>query len=503
MTAAAHSLAIRPGTSVVRTDEGPALGALLARPAEIVGTIVALLLYGVAAASAGGLSDFANFAGPTILSGVVGWALYGMWIRNVHAIWTPLFWYRVAIAAYFGVGSMVPLLVNADTRDLINQLFTLYAADVIKFNTVVALLHLLICLMGNAVLALWLRRDRSRMRRPAMEPSRLTLRQLGALFLIVGASVNYLILYPNAFGIGGFAASNAVSQVGQLAYISYFMLAYAGFRDGETRLVVIPVVLSLLDSVAGWVMLAKYAALFPVMMVPLAYLTYRPSLRRAATVMAFLLPYYFFMNPVITEARNTVDRAQGAVPTPRETIPALSAALVGGGGYDVGPEYQTGLMRLSYVNAGALAINLYDQGLPGNSLRDIFVVWIPRALYPDKPIITDLGVDFTFIATGSRHSSTSPSIPGEAYWFAGWWGVLLFAAMLTIVLVPWSVYSLSVMHAGAWHLFFVVLLGLRVGSRLDGMMVPDIIGPVSVAILGHYVLHFANRFAPARPGTEH
>jgi hypothetical protein len=216
------------------------------------------------------------------------------------------------------------------------------------------------------------------------------------------------------------------------------------------------------------------------------------------------VPYYAFVSSIVEDARSRVLRDAGDDNRAlfSDTLVVMRDIMNGKNGNADAPEYQMAWARLSYANAGTLAISFYDQGLSGNSLRDIFVVWIPRAIYPDKPIITDIGRDFTVMANGNYNSSTSPSIPAEGYWNAGWLGVTLFAALLSTILTLWSIYSTIIFDRDAWHLLLVVLLGMRVGTRIDGFLVPDVVGPLSAVLAIHVACTLANRFLPRIPALQ-
>src|SRR5690606_18534318 len=66
---------------------------------------------------------------------------------------------------------------------------------------------------------------------------------------------------------------------------------------------------------------------------------------------------------------------------------------------------QGGLSRLSYLNVGAYVVDKYDAGLPGDTLRNAAAVFVPRILWPDKPIITSLGPELNFEIFGREGSS--------------------------------------------------------------------------------------------------
>ena len=62
-----------------------------------------------------------------------------------------------------------------------------------------------------------------------------------------------------------------------------------------------------------------------------------------------------------------------------------------------------------------------------------------------------------------------------------------------LIMTVWSAYSIRVLRSEAWHLFFVVLLGMRVATRIDGLIVADVVGPIGFAVIGHIALQFINR----------
>lgn len=479
-------------------DRDPMLG-LMPGIGEIAGTFALLIFYGIAISYSTATANFANYVGPVILSIVVGTAIYRMVSANRYTLWSPLLWYRVSVVGYLGVGSLVTLFLNADTRSMLATFFEFFPSDVLKFNIVIAAFHAGILLFTIGIVGPLRARSVSRETLKFISPCNLTTETIGFVFLGVGSAANYLLIYPAALEILPITVPNIIVQIGQLAYVGYFLVAYWALRNNRPRWVWLVLLLTIIDSIVGLVQLSKYAAIFPAMMLPIAYLYNRVTLRRLLLVVGIMVPFYFVVADIVTDARQMVVRNDGGRAVLSDTTQILSARAAGEDQTNANaPELQIGWARLSYVNAGAYAISLYDQGIPGDTLRDIFIVWIPRIVYPDKPIITDIGREFTFRANGNYNSSTSPSIPAEGYWTFGWLGVGLFAALTAPVLALWSIYNVVALQREAWHLLLVVALGLRTGSRIDGMLVPDIIGPISAAVVLHFLLYFANRLLPPR-----
>jgi hypothetical protein len=159
---------------------------------------------------------------------------------------------------------------------------------------------------------------------------------------------------------------------------------------------------------------------------------------------------------------------------------------------------QTALMRLSYVNVGTYAVNEFDSGIPGDTFRYAAVFFIPRFLWPEKPVLTEISNELNFSATGNFGSAVSTGLGVEFYWNFGWLGILVGGLGMGTLLYLWSLYSIRVQEVGAWHLFAVVLLGMKMGTRSDGFFVVDVLSPFLLATLGHFALSVVDKVIAVR-----
>lgn len=476
------------------------LGGLVPHWGELLAT--ALLLIGYVSARGGetSLLTTVNVAGTGVLSIIMLWSALRMIRDNIHAIWTPLFAYRIAMMTYLGIGSLITPFLNSNMRDLLEAFFAFFPSDVLKFNTANALFHLVVIISTYVYMVLF--RSFSGIRPLSgkiISTCNISLKSLGYIFLVLGMTINYLVIYPSTFGIIDFLPPNFAFQLGQIAYLSYFILTYWGLLNRKYNIVWMMIGLAGVDAVIGLLMLSKSSAILPMLMIPIAFIYHKASLRRLLLIAAIAIPYYSFVASIVYDARSRVERlGANNNPTFTETVTVLGEIAQGKqGSADV--DSQLGWVRLSYVNAGSFAISRYDQGLNGDSLRDIFVVWVPRLIYPDKPIITDIGGEFNFLANGNPNSASSPTIPSEGYWDYGWLGVGLFAIVFAGVTTFGSIYTTIALQRGAWHLLLVTLIVTRIGARIDGMFVPDVIGPLSALLVVHLVCQMANRILPNIP----
>ena len=80
------------------------------------------------------------------------------------------------------------------------------------------------------------------------------------------------------------------------------------------------------------------------------------------------------------------------------------------------------------------------------------------------------------MATGSSKSSSAPGYFADAYWAAGWNGVLLFSTLIGFLFAFYSRFALHVLENGRWLLIPLALLSLKMGLRVDGALVADVVG---------------------------
>lgn len=466
--------------SAVLTPSGTEIGIIL------LATMLAVASYfGV-----DGSFEWSLYLVPTILIVGLAWGAVRMTTLDIASIWSPLFWNRVVLILYFGVGSIVPVIVNDKTRTTLESFYHFFSEDVKKYNLIVSLFITLFLISVKFLLRIF---NNTKYSAHRFEESNISQKSIGVILLIIGLSISFFILTPNAYGIYNIKIPTLVNEVSQGAYIGIFFLTIWALNN-KSRLIYLLIAIVIVQFGLGFLELNKSSAMFPLMMFAVGFIYHKPSVARFLGSFSILLAIFMLISPIVAHGRTEGEFI-------RSTDDAVSVSLryraltsyfeVGGESED--SEIDVGWLRLSYVNAATFAVNQYDTGSPGNSLDNIFVIWIPRIIYPAKPIITDIARDFNYAATGSYDSQSTPGVIAESYWTLGWTGVFIIAGLLAAVSTFWSIYALDVMRSGAWHLFFIVLLGMRAGSRIDGMIVPDIFGPIGYAVLGHFVLQFLNR----------
>jgi len=82
--------------------------------------------------------DTLNIVAPVWLSLALGVSALQMGAADSRAVWTPLFWFRVAVLMYFGLGNIAPAIMNSASIIYVQEIFFFLPADVQQVNLVSA-----------------------------------------------------------------------------------------------------------------------------------------------------------------------------------------------------------------------------------------------------------------------------------------------------------------------------------------------------------------------------
>jgi hypothetical protein len=132
--------------------------------------------------------------------------------------------------------------------------------------------------------------------------------------------------------------------------------------------------------------------------------------------------------------------------------------------------------RISYTTPQTAALNLYDAGRGGDEIRLIPWLFVPRALAPNKPMITQHSADLHTKITGQRGSNMGQGVFVSGYYNAGWLGVLLVSVLCGWILSQTSAIGRVVVRRRAVLLLPLALLGVYIAFRIDGHFLSDYFG---------------------------
>jgi hypothetical protein len=473
----------------------------LVDPRELLLLALVLAAYGLwGMDSAAGNFSAINIAGPSALLAIL---LVGAWWqlqRDPYSIWQPLFWFRIACAAYYGVGALAPYIGNDATVVAIQSLYYFGDADAFK----VGLINLLCIITILATAALISQFRRVPATGQPWRSSQSSTLLFAAILLAGGGAIRYLVVLPWTLGLSEIVPG-LVLPLGRAYIIGLYLLVLAGLR-GNFFALLLSFVLVPLDMAVGLLTFAKFELLQTLLFVYLAVLHHKLSLPRIAGGLVLVISIYSQLDPIIHYGRDELWKQTNSTEATLEQRLNILSLYTGTEWQGTErADQQMALSRLSYVNVATFVVNLYDAGRPGDSLDYFLTVLVPRFVWPDKPIITSVGTDLFTKATGFEGtSSISPGLFGEAYWNFGWLGIPLLMIPLGLAFTAVSRYSVDVMRRERWVHMPAVLLGVVAGIRVDGWFVSDVVGPLGMvlayAILASVIERFMERkgAGPAR-----
>lgn len=418
-----------------------------------------------------------NVVGPATLTGILALGAWWRITQDPQSLWTPLFWFRVASGAYYGVGALTPYIANDVTIREIRGLFAFTENEALKVDMINV--SCILTVLGTAAFVSNLLAGRRSVVRSNQD--RVSVSKYAAMFLIVGGIARYQIVLPVSLGLINVLPGIFIF-VAKCYIIGLFLLILVALRGNRTALI-LSAILVPIDLAIGLLTFSKAEVLLTLVFVYLGVLHQKLSVPRILFGLALVLGVYSQLDPIVHFGRNELYRRHEDLIAPLdERFEILSAYTTS---YWDGSEFgerMGALARLCYIGVATMVVAWRDGGQSGDSLSYMSTVLVPRLLWPDKPIVTSIGSDLYTAATGGQGSSIAPGLFSEAYWNFGWLGIPLLMVPLGVILTIFSKYSLNVVHREAWLHFPAVLIGILAGMRVDGMFVSDIVGTCIMAL---------------------
>jgi hypothetical protein len=114
--------------------------------------------------------------------------------------------------------------------------------------------------------------------------------------------------------------------------------------------------------------------------------------------------------------------------------------------------------RFDVASIQGYLVNEYNNGRAGNTLSEFWVAFIPRIIWPEKPIVTRPGGELNakyYNDPNQTHSSMAPTYSAEAYWNYGPAGVVIVSVLLGAALGWLTRYALAAI-AGVRPEYFII-----------------------------------------------
>jgi hypothetical protein len=376
--------------------------------------------------------------------------------------------FTAAFALYFLFGASLLAFGSEEQIADVLSYYPVNAADAMRIDAINAIGFGLAVMASALSTGRWLGKQADRF---AAVACRVPALWVMVILMVAGALASFNVLmfdfvFKEDIVAGTWRAASQFVLVGILLGSSY-----RGRHESLLRLAALS--MAIIETMSGVLLFNKTAMLLPIGAL-VAGLSVRYGVRKVLPAGALLLVVLFAsVGGPVDYGRNILQRdATHSLGTRWQVFKEGFVASQAG---DDLAHYNT-WGRLCYVPPQVAAYNFYDAGLGGDELRLIPWLFVPRALAPGKPIITQVGVDFNSKITGSENSSEGMGIFSSGYYNAGWLGVVLVAVICGWLLTQTSAIANAILVRKALLLLPFALMGIYMAFRIDGYFVADYMG---------------------------
>ncbi len=439
-----------------------------------------------------------NFICPAVLCLAGLWTGYRIVASNPRTIWTPLPWFALTAGIYFGFGPLIYPFGSKTNIASMDSFWPVYPLDLWRTNLLnsVSLLITTLAFLGmNKLLEIGYSIDLSAPR-AAMggdDPAKMA----AVVFLVVGLPLRYLLVLPFQFGQLSFVLPGSLYSLNSLTYLSLFMLSYLGAKRGGMWRAGFWMLL-VTETVSNFLCFSKAQFCLVFVMVALGRYMARRNVKEFILAGVGIVCLYLVVGPLVSWGRDEIVRETGdSHKAPfglRFNIALRGLELGSRGALDRDDTRQDWWGRLCYTNQQAAGMNLYDAGSRGDSFSIALYAWIPRFIWPEKPVAS-ASEDFTVLIKGKSGvgTATGPTAFGEAYWNGGWLMVVLACGYIGVVFAWISRTSLLMLARSEWLLLPCAFLGVTMGMRMDAWFAGTFVIGFALFLVYYFLIRLVTR----------
>ena len=404
------------------------------------------------------------------------------------SIWTPYVVFIAGCALFYGIGPLVYTLGSDDTLARLNASnLSISSLELLQVNLLVVV-GLLVTLFGFYLSTKMSNNQYSK----SASIHTFQLSTLAVVFTVTGFIIRYFFSLPYEFGMSGFTLPGSVHSLSYLLALGLALIGFLSVRSGGRWTYLFWIIL--LPNVFVAVMqFSKSAAIINLILPALGcFLAHQRfgRLFRWGFVAAIM---YFSMQPMVLTARSHIYEQTETIfrATLPERLHIIKRYVKGELSFvsHHGSDDQPSWTRLNYFGQLAFAMRLYDQGFPSKTLQNLWIVFIPRVLWPSKPVVIGPGEDFNEIATGRRGSFMGLGIYGDGYWNAGWLGAMGFGILMGIIFGWMSQKTLNWLQTGQFIYLPAILIAFQTALLgpnkflINGLIAPSILYTAYVILI--------------------
>lgn len=384
---------------------------------------------------------------------------------DAYLAWMPITLFIVSSGLYYGFG---PLCYNfgnegtkiyLSTRTVSATPYDVSLSTILSFSGVFLVsagIYATLAVNSNALIAAIKGR-----RSITFSPEFIT-----AAFLIVGLLAKYLIIYPSDFGILDITIPGVLTELNYISALGFGLLAYiATYRGTAVKLSFF--VLWGADFLITILSFSKQQIVMSMIFPILGYFLATKNLQRSIILSGLAALVFVVSQPLVSYSRDAAQAAsfQGLVGLGYADRVEIVGDYINGqeivravGTHD---DAQIWWTRFESSAKQALAMRFHETGLASHSLAQLPILFIPRAIWPNKPIIVGPGVEFYYLVTGRETNHMAITVYADLYWQFGWLGILLFCPVMGAVMAIMTRLTLPEIRSMNFIYFPAVLIAMN------------------------------------------
>lgn len=429
--------------------------------------------------------DLANRFGPMAFALVCTAIVWTRLRRHPVLLWTPITWFIAISAMAFGVGPLIYFWGQDDEIRELDKFFLMDEFNLARTNVLNGVGMLVLCSVHT--LASWTSWRPAVPKAPDLGNLANARKMLFRLFLLVGP-LKLLVIIPMYLGWLDFIVPGIVESLASLFGV-VILLAFFLWQSGDRRYAPIALGLMVLDSAIALAVFSKLMFILPFVNAAIGIYLAKPRLRYLALGFVLVASGYMFVKPLVDSGRSRFGRHSRDV---KDTVSFVSYYFSENKSRDY---YETHSSehwwaRQSYASTQAYLMNSYDNAHPGNSINHVWIVFIPRLVWPDKPLVNRAGVALNIEVFGSDTSSLAATIYGEAYWNGGWPMVVVITTFISAVFYIFGMYSINFMRFPDYRWLPVGMMGILYGLSVECWFVSIFVGGIPMFFGTWYLMKF-------------
>jgi hypothetical protein len=280
--------------------------------------------------------------------------------------------------------------------------------------------------------------------------------------MAVGAFATYKMLLQDFGSSGELVISGTWRNLSNFTLVAIFLgTSYRG--SYKSSLLIVSIFTGIILSFTGVLLFNKTAILTPLAAMILGFSVRYGAAKIIPISITFIILIFSVLGGAVDYGRYALLPDMSHPPEERWEV--FKEGITAASNEQLDDKYSL-WARYCMLPSQAAAIDFYDMGIGGDDYKLIPWVFVPRFIAPNKPIMTNNGVEFYYKIAGHYGSSTAQGVFASGYYNLGWLGMVLAAGIC-----GWSI---SLTSAIAYVIF----------TRRSFMMLPFALAGFNMAYAG-------------------